>query len=127
MIAAVVFVLVGFGADWIVRRVRLRRAPVSGRGPLCMFKWPAQSSRWRPGRLLRGADGVLTWTAAFRGQAVALPAGLHRTGTRKPTWREAVAVNPSSRILEYRAADEVMLIAVLPDDFDALMLILGDA
>jgi hypothetical protein len=126
VVALVALVLVGFLTDWIRRRVGLRRAVTSGRGPLCMLKWPERNGRWRPGRLSKGADGLLTWTPAPRGPEVALPAGLRRTGTRKPIWREAVAVNPGSRILEYQAAGEALWIAVLPDDLDALTVILGE-
>ncbi|MGH1553862.1 hypothetical protein ACRAWF_23420 [Streptomyces sp. L7] len=121
-----VLVLGGFVTDRITRRVRLRRAVTSGRGPVCMLKWPERDDRWRPGRLSKGADGPLMWTPAPRGPEVTLPAELRRTGTRKPFWREAVAVNPRSRILEYQAAGEALLIAVLPDDLDALTVILGE-
>ncbi|MEV8544877.1 hypothetical protein [Streptomyces sp. NPDC051572] len=123
----VVLVLGGFVTDWVRRRVGLRRATASGRGPLCMLKWPEREGRWWPGRLSKGPDGLLTWTPAPRGREVVLPAALRRTGTRKPFWREAVAVNPGSRILEYQAAGEALLIAVLPDDVEALTVILGEA
>ena len=92
-----------------------------------MLKWPERDGRWRPGRLAKDADGLLTWTPAPRGTEVALPAGLHRTGTREPArWREAPAVNPSSRILEYDAAGEPLLIAVFVNDFDVMAQILGE-
>ncbi|MEV0906966.1 hypothetical protein [Streptomyces hokutonensis] len=127
VVALVVLVLGGLVTDRITRRVRLRRAVTSGRGPVCMLKWPERDGRWRPGRLSKGADGQLTWTPAPRGAEVALPAELRRTGSRKPSWwREAMAVNPSSRILEYEAAGEPLLIAVFVDDFEAMAEILGE-
>ncbi|MFE2416092.1 hypothetical protein [Streptomyces hokutonensis] len=127
VVALVVLVLGGFVTDRITRSVRLRRALTSGRGPVCMLKWPEREGRWRPGRLARDADGLLTWTPARRGTEVALPAELRRTGTRKPTWwREALAVNPSSRILEYVAAGEPLFIAVFANDFDVMVPILGE-
>jgi hypothetical protein len=126
LVPMVVLVLVGFVTDWVGRRVRLRRAVGSGWGPLCMLKWPERGGRWRPGRLSKSADGLLMWMPAPRGPGVALPAELRRTGTRKPFWREAAAVNPESRILEYQAAGEALLIAVLPGDLDVLTVILGE-
>lgn len=92
-----------------------------------MLKWPEREGRWRPGRLSKGADGRLTWTPAPRGAEVALPAELRRTGSREPSWwREAMAVNPSSRILEYEAAGEPLLIAVFANDIDVMVPILGE-
>ncbi|MEV0741839.1 hypothetical protein AB0I51_39230 [Streptomyces sp. NPDC050549] len=127
VVALVVLVLGGFVTDRITRRMRPRRAVTSGRGPVCMLKWPEREGRWRPGRLAKGADGLLTWTPAPRGVEVALPAGLRRTRTREPTWwREALAVNPSSRILEYEAACEPLLIAVFVNDFDVMAPSLGE-
>jgi len=127
VVALVVLVLGGFVTDRITRRMRLRRAVTSGRGPVCMLKWPEREGRWRPGRLSKGADGRLTWTPAPRGAEVALPAELRRTGSRKPSWwRESMAVNPSSRILEYEAAGEPLLIAVFVDYSEAMAEILGE-
>ncbi|WP_427924670.1 hypothetical protein [Streptomyces sp. cg40] len=127
LMAIVVLVLVGFVTDRGRRRVGLRRALRTGSGPLCMLKWPQREGRWRPGRLSKGADGRLTWTPAPRGAEVALPAELRCTGSRKPSWwREALAVNPSSRILEYEAAGEPLLIAVFVDDSEAMAEILGE-
>ncbi|MFF2524236.1 hypothetical protein ACFVTW_19375, partial [Streptomyces liangshanensis] len=51
------------------------------------------------------------------GQALALPADLRHTGTRPPSVREGLSVNPGSRILECESAtDGPLLIAVMPDE-----------
>ncbi|MEV8434933.1 hypothetical protein [Streptomyces chartreusis] len=51
-------------------------------------------------------------------QAVVLPADLVRAGVRSPSLREAVAVNPGSRIVACESSDGEVLIAVMPPELD---------
>ncbi|MFF2526895.1 hypothetical protein [Streptomyces liangshanensis] len=51
-------------AGWLVRRAQRRRSSAVAAGEPtrvpCMLKWTARSPRWRPGRLLVGAE-QLAW------------------------------------------------------------------
>ncbi|MGX1509012.1 AbrB/MazE/SpoVT family DNA-binding domain-containing protein [Streptomyces collinus] len=77
--------------------------------------------------MLIGA-GPLVWKPSFGKQNAALPAGLRRTGMRSPSWREAVALNPRSRIVECESSDgEVVLIAVVPEELDHVIKALESA
>lgn len=86
-------------------------------GVPCMLKWSAQGSRWRAGRLLVGA-GPLVWKPSFGKQEAVLPADLCQAGVRSPSLREAVTVNPGSRIVECDSSDGEVLIAVMPPELD---------
>ena len=85
-----------------------------------MLKRSTGGRRWRPGRLLIGA-GPLVWQASWGGRKSALPADLHRTGVRGPSVREALGINPRSRIVECEAADGIILIAVMPEELDLVL------
>lgn len=87
-------------------------------GVPCMLKWPARATRWRPGRLVTGGAGPLVWKPSWGKQEAALPAGLRRTGMRSPSLREAVALNPRSRIVECGSSDGEVLIAVMPEELE---------
>lgn len=104
-----------------MRRKRQQRAATLAAGKSagvpCMIKWSAQGSRWRAGRLLIGAD-PLVWKPSFGKQAVVLPADLCQTAVRSPSLREAVTINPGSRIVECDSSDGEILIAVMPPEVD---------
>ncbi|MFE2536699.1 hypothetical protein [Streptomyces sp. NPDC059371] len=51
-------------------------------------------------------------------QEAVLPADLCRAGVRSPSLREAVAVNPGSRIVECESPAGEVLIAVMPPELD---------
>lgn len=82
----------------------------------CMLKCPAQGSRWRAGRLLIDGSGPLVWRGFSGKQESALSVDLHHTGTRSPSFLEAVVINPRSRIVECGSADGKVLIAVMPEE-----------
>ncbi|MFE7431581.1 hypothetical protein ACFU78_01095 [Streptomyces tendae] len=117
VLGAVAAVLVG----WLMRRKRQQRSTAIAAGEQagvpCMLKWPDQGSRWRAGRVLIGA-GPLVWKPSFGKQKAALPAGLRRAGVRSPSLREAVSLNPRSRIVECESSDGEVLIAVMPEELD---------
>ncbi|MEU7070267.1 hypothetical protein AB0B30_18395 [Streptomyces narbonensis] len=116
-ILAAVAALVG----WLMNRKRRQRSAAVAAGETagvpCMLKWSAHGSRWRAGRLLIGA-GPPVWKASWGGRELALPTDLRRTGTRAPSTREGMSINPGSRILEYASSAGVVLIAVMPDELD---------
>ncbi|MFG3111454.1 AbrB/MazE/SpoVT family DNA-binding domain-containing protein [Streptomyces tendae] len=127
VLGAVAAALVG----WLMRRKRQQRSTAIAAGEQtgvpCLLKWPAQGSRWRAGRVLIGA-GPLVWKPSFGKQEAALPAGLRRTGMRSPSLREAVSLNPRSRIVECESSDgEVVLIAVVPEELDHVIKALESA
>ncbi|MEU2241311.1 hypothetical protein ABZ572_18130 [Streptomyces sp. NPDC018338] len=115
---------------WLVNRKRQQRSTAIAAGEVagvpCMLKWAAQGSRWRAGRLLIGA-GPPAWKPS-RGKAeVTLPADLRRTGTRSPSVREGMSINPGSRIVECASSGEAVLIAVMPEDLDHVIKALESA
>ncbi|MFE1237289.1 AbrB/MazE/SpoVT family DNA-binding domain-containing protein [Streptomyces tendae] len=126
VLGAVAAVLVG----WLMRRKRQRRSTAIAAGEQagvpCMLKWSAQGSRWRAGRVLIGA-GPLVWKPSFGKQKAALPAGLRRAGVRSPSLREAVSLNPRSRIVECESSDGEVLIAVMPEELDHVIKVLESA
>ncbi|AYG78202.1 hypothetical protein DWB77_00309 [Streptomyces hundungensis] len=91
-----------------------------------MVKWPARSPRWRAGRLLISAGSVV-WKSSYGKQEVALPTDLLQTGFRSPSLREAVAINPGSRIAECDSSDGEVLIAVMPSELDHVVTALDKA
>jgi hypothetical protein len=103
----------------LVRRTQRRRAAKirSGEqvGVPCMLKWPSQGPRWRAGRLVIGSEPLI-WKPVLGKQTITLPADLHRTGTRSPSLREAMSVNPLSRIVECGSSGGEVWIAVMPGD-----------
>ncbi|UYQ65683.1 DUF2550 domain-containing protein [Streptomyces peucetius] len=109
---------------WLVHRKQRQRSSGVAAGDEagigCMLKGGPAGARWRPGRLFV-ASGPLTWKASWGGRTVALPAGLRRTGLRPPSTREALGLNPRSRIVECEAGDEVILIAVMPQELDPVV------
>ncbi|MFI6423134.1 hypothetical protein ACIBG6_37820 [Streptomyces sp. NPDC050842] len=126
MIGVVAAALVG----WLMRRKQQQRSTAIAAGEPtgvpCMLKWSAQGSRWRPGRLLI-ATGSLVWKPSFGKQQAVLPADLRQAGMRSPSLREAVAVNPGSRIVECDSSDGEVLIAVMPPELDHVIKALGSA
>ncbi|MEV7278701.1 hypothetical protein [Streptomyces sp. NPDC093111] len=82
-----------------------------------MLKRAAQGPRWRAGRLLTGA-GPLVWKPSFGKQETVLPADLHQAAPRSPSLREAMSINPASRIVECDSPDGKILIAVMPPELD---------
>ncbi|MDQ0785273.1 MULTISPECIES: hypothetical protein [unclassified Streptomyces] len=123
---AVVAALVG----WLMRRKRRQRSDTVAAGESagvpCMLKWAAQSARWRAGRLLVGHSGPLVWTPSFGKRETVLPAGLRRAEVRTPSVREALAINPGSRIVRCESSDGDILIAVMPDDLATMIAALED-
>ncbi|MFD5440670.1 hypothetical protein [Streptomyces tendae] len=115
---------------WLMRRKRQRRSTAVAAGEQagvpCMLKRSAQGSRWRAGRVLIGA-GPLVWKPSFGKQEAALPAGLRRTGMRSPSLREAVSLNPRSRIVECESSYGEILIAVMPEELDHVIKALESA
>lgn len=120
-------VLVG----WLVRRKRRRRADAVAGGESvgvpCMVRWPGRRARWKAGRLVVGGVGPLVWKPAFGSREVALPGGLRRAGVRTPSLREAVSINPGSRIVRCVSSDGEILIAVMPEDLDRVIKALESA
>ncbi|MER5965870.1 hypothetical protein [Streptomyces sp. NPDC002057] len=119
-VAAVAAALVG---RLMIRKRRQRSAALAAgeaAGVPCMLKWAAQGSRWRAGRLLIGA-GPPVWRASWGRREAALPADLRRTGTRPPSVREGISINPGSRIVEYASSGGTVLIAVMPDEVDQVV------
>ena len=103
-----------------MRRKRRQRSDAVAAGEPagvpCMLKWAAQGARWRAGRLLVPGAGPLVWTPSLRKSETELPAGLRRAEVRAPSVREALAINPGSRIVRCESSDGEVLIAVMPDD-----------
>lgn len=99
MIGAVAAALAG----WLMRHKRQQRSTAIAAGEPtgvpCMLKWSAQGSRWKAGRLLIGA-GPPVWKPSFGKPEAVLPTDLRQDAVRSPSLREAVAVNPGSRIVE---------------------------
>ncbi|MEW2634545.1 hypothetical protein AB0903_23625 [Streptomyces sp. NPDC048389] len=127
--------LVLFGAlaslvGWLVHRKQRQRSSAATAkdetGIACMVKGGPGGARWRPGRLLTGA-GPLAWKASWGGRTVVLPTGLRRTGLRPPSMREALGLNPRARIIECAAGDEVVLIAVMPEELEPVVKALDSA
>ncbi|SBT88989.1 hypothetical protein GA0115233_100639 [Streptomyces sp. DI166] len=110
---------------WLVRRKRQQRSTATAAGEPaglpCMLRWSAQGARWRPGRLLIGEAGPLVWQPSWGKREAALPAGLRQTGLRSPTMREAMGLNPRSRIVECESSEGEVLVAVMPEDLDELI------
>uniref|UniRef100_A0AAU2JNY7 DUF2550 domain-containing protein n=1 Tax=Streptomyces sp. NBC_00049 TaxID=2903617 RepID=A0AAU2JNY7_9ACTN len=97
MIEIVGVVLAAAGAGWLLRRKHLSRVatgPVPGIPG--MARQPAGQGRWRPGRLY-AEQGAARWIPE-RGRPVPLP-GARATGMRAPSVREAMSINPGSRIV----------------------------
>ncbi|MCX5396125.1 hypothetical protein [Streptomyces sp. NBC_00102] len=95
-------------------------------GVPCRLKWSAQGSRWRAGRLLI-SPGPLVWKPSLGSQEIVLPADLRQAGLRSPSLREAVSVNPGSRIMECDSSGGKVLIAVMPVELDHVIKALGSA
>ncbi|MER5868789.1 hypothetical protein [Streptomyces sp. NPDC002044] len=97
MIEIVAVVLGAAGAGWLLRRKHLRRV-VAGpaAGIPCMVRNPAGAGRWRPGRVYAG-QGTARCVPG-RGDPVPLPGG-RATAVRAPSVKEAMSINPGSRIV----------------------------
>ncbi|MEU8620995.1 hypothetical protein [Streptomyces sp. NPDC048623] len=110
-------VLVGL----LVRAGQRRRAAALADGGTAavpvMFR---QGSRWRAGRLVIGAE-PLVWRPFARAGEVVLPAELRVAGTRPPTVREAVRLNPRLRIVACESAGGPVLLAVLPEELERVL------
>ncbi|MFE5627928.1 hypothetical protein [Streptomyces sp. NPDC056470] len=121
MIELAFFAGVAAFVAWLMRRKQQQRSTALASGEAagvpCMLKWSAQGSRWRPGRLVIGA-GPLVWKPSLGRQEAVLPADLRQTGVRSPSLREAVALNPRSRIVQGESSDGTILIAVMPEELD---------
>lgn len=92
-----VAVLAAAGAGWLLRRKHLRRTaagPVPGIPG--MARQPAGTGRWRPGRV--HADGGAARWIPVRGEPAPLPHG-RATAVRAPSVKEAMSINPGSRIV----------------------------
>ncbi|MFE6225403.1 hypothetical protein [Streptomyces sp. NPDC057854] len=87
-----------------------------------MLKATAQGSRRRSGRLLVGADaGAPVWKPSFGKRETVLPDDLRQVGVRPPSVREAMSVNPGSRIVECDSSTGKILIAVMPLELDQVV------
>ncbi|MEU3689914.1 hypothetical protein [Streptomyces narbonensis] len=121
MIELAFFAAVAALVGWLMSRKRRQRSTAIAAGEAagvpCMLKWPAHGSRWRAGRLLIGA-GPPVWRASWGSRELALPTDLRRTGTRPPSAREGMSINPGCRILEYASSGGVVLVAVMPGELD---------
>ncbi|MCC0098418.1 hypothetical protein K7B10_27355 [Streptomyces flavotricini] len=111
------------GVGWLVRRKHLQRlAAGSPDGIPCMARHPAGTGRWRMGRVFTGPDAV-RWVPR-RGEPVPLQGG-RATGVRPPSVKEAVSINPGSRIVSctYGSAGAAgtIEIAVMPLDLRELL------
>ncbi|MFB9393318.1 hypothetical protein ACFPM3_33650 [Streptomyces coeruleoprunus] len=105
---------------------RQRAARVAAGGPAgfpCMLRGPG--GRWKPGRLRTG-PGPLVWKPSLGGRPVDFPEGLRHTGTRRPTVKESVVLNPRARILECTSPAGPVQLAVMPEELDAVLAQLGD-
>jgi hypothetical protein len=91
VIELVLCVLAAVLVGWLVRRRRQRRADVVA---------------------------GLVRKPAFGRREVALPGGLRRARVRAPSVREAVGVDPGSRIVPCVSADGEIPIAVMPEELD---------
>ncbi|MEU6453393.1 hypothetical protein [Streptomyces sp. NPDC047065] len=128
MIELALGVVVAGLVAWLMRRKRQQRATAIAAGQAagvpCMLKWSVQGSRWRAGRLLIGA-GPFVWKPSLGKREAVLPVDLCRVGVRSPSLREAVAVNPGSRIVECESSDGEVLIAVMPPELEHVIKALG--
>ncbi|MFG2639872.1 hypothetical protein ACGFYP_02650 [Streptomyces sp. NPDC048370] len=117
---AVVAAFVG----WLMRRKQQQRSTAIATGEVagvpCMLKWSAQSTRWRAGRLMIG-PGPLVWKASLGKQEAALPTDLRQMGVRSPSLREAVSLNPRSRIVDCESSGGPILLAVQPEELDQVI------
>ncbi|MCX2181661.1 hypothetical protein KV205_14135 [Streptomyces sp. SKN60] len=106
---------------WLVRGGQRRRAAALADGGTAavpvLFR---QGSRWRQGRLVIGAQ-PLVWRPFARGGEVVLPAELRVVGTRRPTVREAVRLNPLARIVACESAAGPVLLAVMPEELEPVL------
>ncbi|MFJ7204008.1 hypothetical protein ACIQWR_10805 [Streptomyces sp. NPDC098789] len=121
MIEFAFFAIVAGGAGWLLRRKHLQRvaagpdtAPVGIPG---MARLPAGRGRWRMGRVC-GGPGAARWVPE-RGEPVALD-GARATGVRTPSVREAMVINPGSRIVSCVYAGGSADIAVMALDLAEL-------
>ncbi|WP_370415057.1 hypothetical protein [Streptomyces fradiae] len=106
---------------WLVRGGQRRRAAaLADGGTAAVPVLLRQGSRWRPGRLVIGAR-PLVWRPFARGGEVVLPAELRVTGTRRPTVREAVRLNPLARIVACESAAGPVLLAVMPEELEPVL------
>ncbi|MFE9045855.1 hypothetical protein ACFYOG_33770 [Streptomyces sp. NPDC007818] len=121
MIELTIGVVAAACVGWLLRRKQKQRSAAAAAGePVglpCMLKWSAQGSRWKPGRLLTGADRLL-WQPSWGRRSVALPADLRQAGVRSPSTREGMVINPGSRIVTCDSSDGEVLIAVMPPELD---------
>lgn len=62
--------------------------------------------------------GPLVWKASLGKQEAALPTDLRQMGVRSPSLREAVSLNPRSRIVDCESSGGPILIAVQPEELD---------
>ncbi|MYT25525.1 hypothetical protein GTW69_35560 [Streptomyces sp. SID7760] len=108
--------------EFLRRKRRERLAALTPDGIPCMARHPAGAGRWRSGRVLTGPDGT-RWVPR-RGEPVPLPAG-RATGVRAPSVKEAMGINPGSRIVAcaYGAGGSggTIEIAVMPLDLRELL------
>ncbi|MET8503604.1 hypothetical protein ABZV60_02985 [Streptomyces sp. NPDC004787] len=106
---------------WLVRAGQRRRAAALADGGVAAVPvMLRQGARWRPGRLVVGAE-PLVWRPFGRGAEVVLPAGPRVTGTRRPTLREAVRLNPRARIVTCGSDAGPLHLAVLPEELEAVL------
>lgn len=132
MIEILAAVLAAAGAGRLLRRKHLARTaadPVPGIP--CMARRPAGAGRWRAGRVYADQGGGARWVPE-RGEPLALTAA-RATGVRAPSVKEALAINPGSRIVTctYEGDGEphvdagAVEIAVMPLDLRELLAALG--
>lgn len=125
MIELALFATAAAVAGWLIRRKqRQRSAQIPAEKPTdvpCMLK---RQGRWRPGHLSIGTD-PLVWEHALRKQRVALPTDLRHVGLRRPTLREMLTINPGSRVVECKSIQGDFLIAVMPDDLERVLRLVG--
>lgn len=121
MIEYAVLAVGAVGAGWLLRRKHRQRVAA---GPVAgipgMARVPAGAGRWRPGRLHAGPGGAARWVPS-RGEPVTLT-GARATALRAPSVKEAMSINPGSRIVTCACAGGGSIeIAVMALDLRALL------
>ncbi|MFH9327683.1 hypothetical protein ACH4KU_01665 [Streptomyces althioticus] len=129
MITSVCAMAAGGLTTWLVvsRRAR-RRDERAARGEVievpCMLRHPARRGRWLRGRMAVGPSTV-SWEPRTRAGAEApVPSALRLVGTRAPSWREGLRVNPRCTIVACDSSVGAVEIAVMPHDLGHLLLAL---
>ncbi|MGJ7020125.1 hypothetical protein [Streptomyces griseorubens] len=128
MITSVCAVAAGGLTTWLVvsRGVR-RRDERAARGEVievpCVLRHPAaREGRWLRGRMAVGPSTVAWKPSTRAGAKMPAPTALRHTGTRAPSWREGLRMNPRCTIVACDSSVGAVEIAVMPRDLGHLLL-----